>query len=441
MKKKFLSLLLAAALSLAVTGCGKAPAADTQAASTAQGAFDGEKTVINVWAQGGLEEEPLSQIFKGIEEELGNVEIVFSNFPKQEQLDKLQVAPAVGDTPDIVFMDYLQVPYYYTLGMVACIDDRVDEELRADLLPSVIDECSYNGKLYALAHYESGLSFWANKSMLEKAGVRIPSGYRDAWDRAEFEEVLQKLQDSGVEHPLYMRQNNPSTLYFSYMPILRSFGGDFMDRETMLTAGTLNGENTIKAYEYISWLVEKGYVDPYVDYDDGFNVRQENALSLMGNYKYPEYYAELGDDLILVPTPDMGEGVFTCSGSGVFFMTTAATQRGVADLAWEVMKRTLAPDAVDLITDANAAIPALRSVLAHKKGYQKGEEFYLYREQLEDGISYLRPITPAHMTNYTAVGDATANIFLGADPTVELNNASANVDEVILENGWDHWIR
>ena len=440
MKKKILSLMLAAALSLTVTGCGKAPAADAPAASTAQAA-GGEKTIINVWAQGGLEEEPLSQIFKGIEEELGNVEIVFSNFPKQEQLDKLQVAPAVGDTPDIVFMDYLQVPYYYTMGMVECIDDRVDGGLRADLLPSVIDECSYDGKLYALAHYESGLSFWANKPMLEKAGVRIPTSYHDAWDRAEFEDALQKLQDSGVEHPLYMRQNNPSTLYFSYMPILRSFGGDFMDRETMLTAGALNGENTIKAYEYISWLVEKGYVDPYVDYDDGFNVRRENALSLMGNYKYPEYYAELGDDLILVPTPDMGEGVFTCSGSGVFFMTTAATERGVADLAWEVMKRTMAPDAVDLITDANAAIPALRSVLAHKEGYQKGEKFYLYREQLEDGISYLRPITPAHMTNYTAVGDATTNIFLGADPTAELNNASHNVDEVILENGWDHWIR
>lgn len=179
---------------------------------------------------------------------------------------------------------------------------------------------------------------------------------------------------------------------------------------------------------------------PYVDYDDGFNVRKENALALIGSYQYQVYSAELGDDLIAIPIPDFGGGVYTCSGSGVYFMTTAATQRGVGDLAYKVMEMLMTPEFVSKITDANGCIPGLKSVLEYKEGYQPGETFYLFREQLEAGISYLRPRTPAHMTNYSAVAEALSNIFLGADPATELHKAAESVDAVILENGWDQWI-
>lgn len=445
--KRIMSVLLAVAMLFALTACGSQSESPTNsngpsASSGSSGENSGvpEKTVITVWAQGGQEEAPLTKRFAEIEQELGNVEIVFENFPKQEQLDKLTVSQEVGDTPDIVFMDYLQVPYYYTLGMVECIDDRVSDELREDMLPSVIDECSYNGKFYTLAMWDSGLSLWGNKSMLEDAGIRIPTSYTNACDRAKFEDALQKLQNNGIEHPFYMRQNNPSTNYFSYLPVVRSFGGDFMNRDTMLTSGTLDGEKTIEAYEYVSWLVEQGYIDPYVDYDDGFNVRKENALALIGSYQYQVYSAELGDDLIAIPIPDFGGGVYTCSGSGVYFMTTAATQRGVGDLAYKVMEMLMTPEFVSKITDANGCIPGLKSVLEYKEGYQPGETFYLFREQLEAGISYLRPRTPAHMTNYSAVAEALSNIFLGADPATELHKAAESVDAVILENGWDQWI-
>ena len=57
--------------------------------------------------------------------------------------------------------------------------------------------------------------------MLENAGVRIPADYKDAWDKAEFEDALKKLKDSGVEWPIYVRQNKPSTEYYTWMPFCR----------------------------------------------------------------------------------------------------------------------------------------------------------------------------------------------------------------------------
>ena len=70
----------------------------------------------------------------------------------------------------------------------------------------------------------------------------------------------------------------------------------------------------------------------------------------------------------------------------------------------------------------------------------EGGQLYLYREQLEAGISYLRPLTPAHQTNYDAVESAVSNILLGADVKSELDNAAASVDAIIKENGWNEWL-
>ena len=62
---------------------------------------------------------------------------------------------------------------------------------------------------------------------------------------------------------------------------------------------------------------------------------------------------------------------------------------------------------------------------------------YLYREQLEAGISVLRPLTPAHMTIYSAMEAATSDIIGGADAAETLKEASKSIDEIIVENEWN----
>lgn len=421
----------------AKTEAGSAAAGNTEAGSTEAGSqAAGEAGSIKVWVSSGAEDDTYRDMFTKMETEL-NIQINDEYYPKDELDSKIQVAPVVGDAPDMIIADYLQIPSYYEAGMIETLEDRIPAEIKDDLLQSIVDESTYDGHMVSTAQFDAGMALWANKSMLEEAGIRIPASYKDAWDKAEFEDALAKLKANGVEYPIYIRQNKPSSLYFTFMPVLASFGGDYVNRDTMLTEGVLDSEETIAAYSYITWLEEQGYMNGACDYEDAFYGRKESALALLGHWKYTDHVTNLGDDAILVPIPDFGHGVFTCSGSTVWAMTTAATENGTADAVWSVMEAGLQPEYINQITDFNGAIPSRKSILNTKEELKEGGRLYLYREQLEAGISVLRPLTPAHMTIYSAMESATSDIIGGADAAESLKDASESIDEIIVENEWN----
>ncbi len=418
----------------AAEGSGESKEQDGKEAAETPAAEGGES--IKVWVSSGAEDDTYRKMFVKMEGEL-NIEIQDEYYPKDELDSKMQVAPVVGDAPDLLIADYLQIPSYCESGMIANLDDRMTDEIKEDLLSSVIDESTYNGHMVTIAQFDAGMAMWANKSMLEAAGVRIPTSYKEAWDKAEFEDALAKLKANGVEYPIYIRQNKPSSLYFTFMPVIASFGGDYVNRDTMLTEGVLDSEETIAAYSYITWLEDQGYMNGACDYEDAFFGRKESALSLLGHWKYTDHVTNLGEDAILIPVPDFGHGVFTCSGSTVWAMTTAAEENGTADITWTVMEKAMDPEYINEITDFNGAIPARKSVLNTKEELQEGGRLYLYREQLEAGISVLRPLTPAHMTIYSAMESATSDVIGGADAAEALKTASESIDEIIIENEWN----
>lgn len=391
---------------------------------------------IRVWVSSGAEDVVYKKLFDKMEGELG-LEIKDEYYPKDELDSKLQVAPVVGDAPDMLIVDYLQVPSYCEAGLIESIDRHMPAALKKDLLPSVVAESTYQGKMVATAQFDAGMALWANKSMLQHAGIRIPKSYKDAWSKAEFEDALAKLKADGIKWPIYIRQNKPSSLYFTFMPVLASFGGDYVNRKTMLAKGVLDSPATIAAYSYITWMANKGYINPNCDYENGFFGRKESALALLGHWKYSDHVNNLGDDAILVPVPNFGKGVYTCSGSTVWAMTTAAAKNGTAEMVWKVMEKSLSQDSIGMVTGFNGAIPSRASILAADPNFQKGGRLYLYREQLEAGISVLRPLTPAHMTIYSALEKATSDIIHGADAAKTLAAAAKAIDSVIIENGWN----
>lgn len=419
--KKLFSLMLALAMLLSLAAVASADA-----------------TTITVWVSDGAESVIYGEMFDDFNaKHEGEIVVDDQYFAQDELLNKLQTAPIVGDAPELIIIDGLQIPYFQDLDMIACLDDYIPEEMKNDVIASVWAENTYDGSIYGVAQFDSGMGLWTRKSILEKIGARIPTSYTEAWTLEEFEDILAKCREAGYEHPLYIRQNKVTSLYFNWMPVVASFGGDFLNRDTMTATGTLDGEGTIAAFEWMKKMVDEGYVNPACDYEDAFYGRNEAAFSMLGHWKYSDHVGAFGDDAIIVPLPDFGGGVYTCSGSTVDVMTTAAVERGKADAAWTVLEALMSPEYITMVCNVNGGVPARSSVMDSMEQWQEGGRLYLYREQLEAGISYLRPITPAHSTVYNAVANVCTNIIAGGDPAEELHEAAEYVDEIIYENGWN----
>lgn len=419
--KKFLSLLLALAVMLSLAAVASADA-----------------TTITVWVSDGAESVVYGEMFDDFNaKHEGEIVVDDQYFAQDELLNKLQTAPIVGDAPELIIIDGLQIPYFQDLDMIACLDDYIPEEMKSDVISSVWAENTYDGSIYGVAQFDSGMGLWTRRSILEQIGARIPTSYTEAWTLEEFEDILAKCKEIGYEYPLYIRQNKVTSLYFNWMPVIASFGGDFLNRDTMTATGTLDGEGTIAAFEWMKKMIDEGYVNPACDYEDAFYGRDEAAFSMLGHWKYSDHVGAFGDDAIIVPMPDFGGGVYTCSGSTVDVMTTAAVERGKADAAWTVLEALMSPEYITMVCNVNGGVPARSSVMDSMEQWQEGGRLYLYREQLEAGISYLRPITPAHSTVYNAVANVCTNVIAGSDPAEELHEAAEYVDEIIYENGWN----
>jgi hypothetical protein len=79
--------------------------------------------------------------------------------------------------------------------------------MKADFLPSILQQGTYNHHLYSLGQFDSGMGFYANKQYLREAGVRIPT-IAHPWTLTELTTALARLKHvPGVEYRLDLKMN------------------------------------------------------------------------------------------------------------------------------------------------------------------------------------------------------------------------------------------
>ena len=171
--------------------------------------------------------------------------------PEGSYNDQVNAAALAGDLPCLLDFDGPFLYNYAWAGYLRPIDDLVPADVKADFLPSIIAQGTYGGKLYSLGTFDSGLSIWANKSYLEAAGVRIPTGIDDAWDMDEFMAAMDAVMElDEVEYAIDFKLNYGAGEWQSYgfSPIIQSFVGDLIDRSDYQSAdGVLNGPEAVAA--------------------------------------------------------------------------------------------------------------------------------------------------------------------------------------------------
>jgi multiple sugar transport system substrate-binding protein len=393
-----------------------------------------DKQEVTLWFHSGQgsERDALDAQITSFNDMSADYQIVPLEVPEGSYNDQVKAAALAGELPCVLDFDGPFVYNYVFSGDLIPLDDYATEELLSDVLPSIIDQGTVDGQLWSLGQFDSGLAIWANKSMLDDAGVRIPTGIDDTWTLDEFNAAMDALAPMVPEggYVLDLQFNLTGEWYsYAFGPWIRSFGGDTINKETMDTAeGVLNGPEAVAFGEWFQGLFEKGYatatpVDPSADFTEG-----RVPLSYVGHWMYNTYKDALGDNLVLIPQPDFGTGAVTGMGSWNWGITSSCAS---PDGAWAFVEHLMSADNVKAMTDANGAVPALLSVLADDARFAEGGDMYIYTQQLEGGVAVPRAATAAYPAIQTGMSDAINAIARGEDVQASLDGAVDTIDSYI----------
>jgi len=262
-------------------------------------------------------------------------------------------AASANDLPDIIDMDG---PFLYNFawnGFVQPLGNCVPDGGLDDFLPSIITQGMYNGELYSLGSFDSGMGIWAKRSVLESVGARIPETSQDAWTAEEFDQLLRDLAASGVDAPLDIKWWYGAGEWrpYGFAPIVQSAGGDVIDRSDFQSAdGALNSAAAVEAMTLFQSWANDGLIDLAAVDDTNF-INGDAALSWVGRWMYNRYKDALGDDLVLVPLPDFGTGSKAGMGLWNWAMSSSAAD---ADAVWAFMEHVTSPEQVAAIAAATA---------------------------------------------------------------------------------------
>ncbi len=405
-------------------------------AAACVGAGAQAQTAVSVWVHAGPgpERDVYVASVKAFNEAHKDIKVDLVALPEGSYSDQVNAAALSKKLPCLLDFDGPNVYNYAWTKKIIALDGFPElDALKADLLPSLLRQGTYNKKLYSLGQFDSGLAIWGNRKLLTQAGVRIPTKVGEAWTLAEFEDAMKKLKAAGVAFPLDMKFNYGVGEWYTYgfSPIVQSFGGDLIDRKDFKTAkGFINGADAIKAMTTLQGWVKAGYVNA-ASKDDSDFVKGKAALSYVGHWTFGDYKKALGDDLVLIPMPNFGKKAVTGAGSWNFGIS--ADCKAPKEAA-KVLAYFMSPAEIGRVTAVNGAIPATFTAMNANKNFAKGGALEIYAQQAAEKISLVRPETPAYPTITTAFAEAVNNIVAGADVKSELDKAAKKIDQNIEDN-------
>jgi multiple sugar transport system substrate-binding protein len=410
---------------LALGACGSGSNGN---ATTCRGKLSGT-TYITAWfhagAGVGAERETLVRQVAAFNGSQSQVHVRLITLPEGDYNKAVALAAATGNLPDVLDLDGPNLYNYAWAGDLKPLGSCMTAAERADLLPSIRQQGTYDGRMWGVGTFDSGLGLYVRRSILRRAGISIPTSPSQAWTATQFTRNLARLRAIGYRHPLDLQLNYdskaPEWYTYGFSPAVWSAGGDLIDRRGgRAVDGFMNGAPAIRALTTIQRWAKAGYVDPN---RDGMAFQEGRApISWVGHWLFDTYTKAFPGDVQIAPLPRFGRRDATGMGSWQWGITSNATND---DAAWRFISFLLRPRQVVTMTRANGAVPGTYSAIRMSPRFAPGGPEHLYVEQLESGVARPRPQTPAYPALTAAFARAYGLIVVGHRPVKPTLDAAA----------------
>ena len=254
---------------------------------------------------------------------------------------KFTTRAASGNVPDVVQMDRQFVATYAAKGLIKPLDScfqahNVDP--RTQYYPSVVDDVTYDGKIWAVPQFYQPPAVILNTRVMDKASVT-----KEDMDTSKGDALL-----AAVGKMYKAKGDNPSTLGFDPQATgqaglwMLGFGGQLIGEDG---APALDNPNNAKAIAFLKQLMDAqgGYakVKSFTDSFDTFGeknqfVRDQVGAQINAQW-YPNVLASTMDDMEISAVPfKNAEGQPFTVASGTSFVITEAAKNPDAACAWAI---------------------------------------------------------------------------------------------------------
>jgi len=430
--KTLLALGLATSLSL-VSACGGGGAPSSGESTDAGPAFTTNAAgALSAWGFENADEVGTSRLDYAKKKLTGvTIKIDATAFDAQ----KFTTRAASGEVPDVVQMDRRYVATYAAQGLIKPLDTCFSAhsvDPRSQYYPSVVDDVTYDGKVWAVPQFYQPPAIMLNQRLVEKAGLSA----------ADFDTSKPDALLAAATKMYKASGGNPSTLGFDPVATgaselwILGLGGQLIDAQGK---PTLDNPGNTKALSFLKQLMDAqgGYakVKSFTDSFDTFGDKNQFVRDQVGAQVQAQWYVNVLTPYVKdvqisgVPFKNSEGQPFTVAG-GTSFVIPATAKNPDAACAWAInltaqdawmaagaaRAKTIAdtPGAINtgLFTGSPAADQAIRTEYV-KKSDNAGfnETISTYYDVVASGKSY--GASPAGQQIQTEVLNAITSTLLG----------------------------
>lgn len=225
--KKFGAAFLASVMIMGMTACGSEESGqnvtENVAASTQEGQTADAETTASVqdevekpaqitwWTHDGLNEDNGAEQWFAEYERLTGIHLEHQFIANNEYYDKLKLACASGEVPEVFDLDGTNLPLYASQGVLYDLTDMVkSSELYEKVDPEIWESVSIDGKIYAIPRDMPGATVtYVRGDWLQRLGMDAPTNYDEFIEmlrrfKAEIPECDIALTAPGVKSEMYL---------------------------------------------------------------------------------------------------------------------------------------------------------------------------------------------------------------------------------------------
>ncbi len=418
--KKVGAILLAAALGVTMTG--------VMAACGGTGGDTATEKIIKVWLHKSKTEEE-SRVYATLEELFND-----ADYKTKDGRDIVMRIEYKGDTiatsiaseitlsggaglPDVVAVDAPYVTNYASRGIIVPIDDYLTDEVKGDYVDSVIEQSTYNGKLYALSGADAPAGLFYNKEVLESANIE-PGTIENPWSWKDLEKNIETLKAANKAYRIQLSLGfgGDEGLMYLHSPLVYSAGGSFANANGKVKDALLSAKSVAGLEQFADFIrkAQAGSSDDkwsYMGTNEGIFPTGGVAFQIHGPWlinTINKSYKDFKDKYGVMPYPvyedENGHKGTVATPCGSFgFGVTKATRD--ADAAAQVVAYLTGAEASELLFDAIGTFPTHKSVFAERNEFGSGA-----LKSLSDLLTQTAKARPK-LVNYADLSTAYAKII------------------------------